>query len=74
MRLNGVVHADYFLESNGEGLFIYARVAPFLDGYRAAMGSPLAYRNAEWVARETELGRLIFERFEKRIAASLASR
>ena len=74
MVRHGIVHADYFLESNGEGLFVFARVAPFLVGYRTAMGSPLAFRNAEWVARETELGRLIYERFEKRIAATLATR
>src|SRR5207247_517338 len=43
---HGIVHADYFLESNGEGLFLLAKVAPYVERYRAEH-SRLAFVNAE---------------------------
>lgn len=66
MARHGVMHADFLLESAGEGLLLYARVEPWLADYRAQV-SALAFRNAEWVANETEMGRLIMERFRKRV-------
>jgi hypothetical protein len=63
---HGIVHPDYFLESNGEGLYVFAKVAPFLERFRAEM-SPTAFRNAEWVSRETAEGRRLFEVFTKRV-------
>ena len=70
---HGIVHADYFMESNGEGLFLYARVAPYVSRYRAEH-SPLAFRNAEWAATETETGRRLFELFTARVKKVLESR
>src|SRR5438132_7615501 len=35
MVRHDIVHADYFLETNGEGMFLFAKMAPFLDRYRA---------------------------------------
>src|SRR5262249_6307106 len=49
---HGIVHPDFFMESNGEGLFLYARIAPYIEQYRAEV-SPVAFRNAEWVATQT---------------------
>ncbi|HEX4933982.1 MAG TPA: hypothetical protein VFV33_12425, partial [Gemmatimonadaceae bacterium] len=66
-------HADFMLESNGEGLLLFARVEPWLAEYRAQV-NPLAFRNAEWVAQETEMGRLIADRFRARVRAALAAR
>lgn len=73
MARHGIVHANYFLESNGEGLFVFARVAPYLERYRAEV-SPLAFRNAEWVATETDTGRRFFEIFTARVKKALESR
>ncbi len=70
MARHGVMHADFMLESNGEGLLIFSRIEPWLAEYRAAV-NPIAFRNAEWVAKETEMGRLIAERFRKRMQAQL---
>jgi hypothetical protein len=70
---HGIVHPEYFLESNGEGLFLYVRVAPFLGPYRAEI-SPAAFRNAEWVATETATGRRLFDVFTARVKAKLESR
>jgi hypothetical protein len=66
MVKHGIVHADYFLESNGEGLYVFAKVAPFLERFRAEV-SPVAFRNAEWVSRETAEGRRLFEVFTQRV-------
>jgi hypothetical protein len=70
MARHGIVHADFLVDNNGEGLFLYAKVEPWLDALRAQSG-PRAFRNAEWVARETEMGRTIAEMFRGRIAARL---
>jgi hypothetical protein len=70
---HGIVHPDYFTESNGEGLFLYARVAPYQAQYRAEI-APMGFRNAEWVATETATGRRLFEVFTKRVQARLESR
>ena len=69
MARHGVVHGDFLMESNGEGLLLFARIEPFLGEYRAQV-SPLGFRNAEWVATQTEMGRLIAERFRKRVQAA----
>lgn len=63
---HGIVHAGYFLETNGEGLYFFAKIAPFLERFRSEV-SPQAFRNAEWVSRETEEGRRLFEVFTGRV-------
>jgi hypothetical protein len=73
MVRHGIVHADYFLESNGEGLFVFARVAPYLERYRAEV-SPTTFRSAEWVSRETETGRRFFDIYTARVKKALETR
>jgi hypothetical protein len=73
MARHGIIHADFLTESNGEGLLLFARVEPHLAKIRAA-SSPRAFRNAEWVARETEMGRTIMEGFRARVAKALATK
>lgn len=63
-----IVNSDYFMESNGEGLLLFAKVAPHLDRIRAEI-SPIAFRNAEWVAKETREGQRLFAIFEGRVKA-----
>ena len=73
MVRHGIVHPEYFMESNGEGLFLYARIAPYIEQFRNQV-SPVAHRNAQWVATETEAGRRLFEVFTRRVKAKLESR
>jgi len=73
MVKHGVVHADYFLESNGEGMLVFAKVAPFLDDLRREH-SPLAFQNAEWVAKNTVVGRRAFDMMAGRVRKTLESR
>ncbi|MSR48291.1 MAG: hypothetical protein EXS13_14730 [Planctomycetes bacterium] len=69
---HGIVHPEYFLESNGEGLLVYSRVVEHLAGYRNAT-SPFAFLNAEWVATHTVRGKLITELFLKRYRTQLGA-
>lgn len=73
MARHGIVNPDFLMESNGEGLLIFTRVEPWLKEYREAV-SPIAFRNAEWVATECDLGRATAERFRKRFQAMLAAK
>jgi hypothetical protein len=70
---HGIVHAGFWLENNGEGLFLLAKVEPFLPQIRAA-GQPTAFRNAEWVARECPDGQPVYERIKARVAQMAAAR
>ena len=70
MARHGIVHADYLMESNGEGLLLFAKVKPFLAQYRAAT-NPKSFRNAEWVATNCEVGRERMQAFDARIAKAM---
>ncbi len=70
MVKHGIVHPEYFLESNGEGLLVYTRVEEHLAEYRKAT-SRFAFLNAEWVATNTERGKLLVELFRKRYRAQI---
>jgi hypothetical protein len=69
----GIVHPGYFLESNAEGLFLYAKVAPFVEVYRREY-SATAFRNAEWVAGECPEGKRLFEQIAARVRKIAESR
>jgi hypothetical protein len=70
---HGIVHADYFLETNAGGLYVFAKVAPFLERFRREF-SATAFRHAEWVSRETAEGRRVFEVFSNRVKKVLETR
>ncbi|MFY9343091.1 MAG: hypothetical protein WAT39_11410 [Planctomycetota bacterium] len=70
---HGVVHTEFLLENNGEGLLLFARVEPYLKAIRAAT-SPRALQNAEWIAGSCELGKAIMTTFRGRIAKRLAAK
>jgi hypothetical protein len=53
---NGIVPADFLVENNAEGLFLFARVEPYVERLREA-GFTRAFRNAEWVAGNCETGK-----------------
>ena len=67
---HGVVDPEFFMETNGEGLFLFARVEPFLEQLRKDT-SPFQFVNAEWVSKETVRGRALTEIFRARIKARL---
>lgn len=73
MVVHGVLHGDFMLESSGEGMFLFARVKPFLADLRAA-GSPRAFHNTEWVANHSPFAKEVYARYEKGVQARLAAR
>lgn len=73
MVRHGVVHAGFFLETNGEGLFLYAKVEPYLEEMRRQT-TPLVFRNTEWVAKECPEGRQLFEVLRARVKKLLEAR
>jgi hypothetical protein len=70
---HGIVHPAFWLEANGEGLFLFAKVEPYLRQVRESF-NPTAFQNAEWVARECPEGRPIYERIQARVARMAAAR
>jgi hypothetical protein len=73
MARHGIVHPDFLVENNGEGLFLFARVEPYLTAFRAA-ASPRVFRNAEWVTKNCETGRLLMESYRDRVKRALDAR
>jgi hypothetical protein len=71
---HGIVNADYFMESSGEGLFLFARVAPYLEDFRREIASPAAFQNAEWVSKNTAVGQRLFAMFSARVQKMLAAK
>lgn len=65
-----VVDPEFFMETNGEGLFLLARVEPYLPQLRKDF-SPFQFVNAEWVSRETVRGKALIEIFRGRVKAKL---
>lgn len=70
---HGIVNPEFFLESNGEGLFFFAKLHPFLAEIRRDT-SPTAFGNTEWVATETEKGRKMFTAVLARVQKMAAAR
>jgi hypothetical protein len=73
MVKHGIVHPGYFLESNGEGLFLFAKIAAYLEQYRKDF-NPASFQNAEWVANECPDGRRIYEGTSARVRKLMQSR
>jgi len=69
---HGIVSPDFWMESNGEGLLLFAKVAPHLSKIRAEI-SPVAYRHAEWVSQESTEGQRLLRYFTERVQKTLAS-
>lgn len=70
---NGIVDAEYFMETNGEGLLLYAKMEPYVEQLRKEL-SPYVFLNAEWVAKETQRGRGLIEIFRGRVKKLLEAR
>ena len=66
MARHGIVNAEYFLENNGEGFFLFAKIQPHLEAYRRDVNA-LAFRNAEWVAVQSPEGRAVFAVIQARV-------
>jgi hypothetical protein len=50
---NGAIDPQMFRDANGEHLFVYAKLEPFIPAIREAMGAPQFLAHLEKVVRET---------------------
>lgn len=73
MARHGIINGDFLVENNTEGLFLFARVEPYLAEIRG-LSSARAFRNTEWIARETESGRTLADYYRARVTKALATR
>ena len=69
----GILHADFALESIGEGMVLYAKMEPYLAAVRAQK-TGVQFNNAEWVATQTEAGKKLMERLRPRYAPATPTR
>jgi hypothetical protein len=70
MGRHGIVHPEYLVDaSGGEGITIYAKIAPYLAEIRKA--SPRLLRYVEWAATETDAGRQILAGVQARVRQTL---
>jgi hypothetical protein len=65
---------DVLLDTSAEGLFIYARIEPYVDGVRTAAGNPRVLRATQWIATETDIGRQIMDIQRARVKRALEAR
>ena len=73
MARHGIIHGDFLVENNGEGLLLYAKVEPYLPEIRTAT-SPRSFQNAEWVAKEVPMGRTIADHMRARVNKTLTAK
>ena len=50
---HGAIDPDMFADANGEHLFVYAKLEPFIPALRQAMGNDKMLSNLEQVVKET---------------------
>ena len=67
MARHGIVHADYLVENNGEGLFLYSKVQPYLERFRKENSSSTAFQNAEWISTKCAEGKRRFASIQARV-------
>jgi hypothetical protein len=63
---HGIVNADFLMETSGEGLFLYAKIAPHLEQLRKDY-FPMVFQNAEWIATNSERGKMVFAMLSARV-------
>ena len=70
---HGIVNAEFLAENTGEGMFLYSKVAPFIEQFRAG-GMITVFQNSEWIVHNTNAGKHRFEMMRKRIETVIAQR
>lgn len=63
---HGIIDPDFLIETSGEGLFLYAKIAPYLQDIRTQL-SPTAFQNCQWMAEQTVEGKRRYETIAARV-------
>ncbi len=67
---HAIVSPDFWIQSNGEGLYMYARVEPYLTQIRRDF-FPASFVHAEWMAQSSPAAAERLDFFRKRVALTL---
>ena len=67
MANHGAVNEQLFLDTQAEMFFIFAKIHPYLEGFREKMGSPDAMKNVETLINKSEASKKKLEVFKQRI-------
>jgi hypothetical protein len=67
---HGIAHPDFLAENTGEGMLLFAKIAPYLERFRKDT-APTAFRNAEWLVKNSASAKQRFELFTARVAKML---
>lgn len=67
----GTIHTDLLMESNGEGLFFFSKIYPYIEQFRKEV-SPTAFQNTEWVIHNSKVAHGRFEMLKERVQKMLA--
>ncbi|GDY03517.1 hypothetical protein LBMAG49_28460 [Planctomycetota bacterium] len=70
---HGIANPDFLAENNGEGIYLFAKVAPHLERLRKEV-SPAMFVNSEWVVNNSEMGKQRFDMFSQRVKTMLAAK
>lgn len=60
---HGIVNPDFWAENNGEGIFLYAKLQPFIERFKKE-ASPTAFTNTEWLIANSSEAKKRFERIQ----------
>jgi hypothetical protein len=72
MAKHGIINPEFLLESTSEGVYLFAKVEPYLAQLREQNANTM--RNVEWITSNTEPGRKSLEHYRRRVATALANR
>lgn len=64
---HGVVNPDFWVENNGEGIFLFCKFAPYIERWKKEV-APTAFTNTLWVIENTEEGKKRFDRIKAMFA------
>jgi hypothetical protein len=72
MARQGVIHPEFLAENSAEGLWFYSRIERFVEEFRKTY-SPRGFRNLEWAATQTQMGKDMMPYYRSRIEKLTAS-
>ncbi|MDT8068639.1 MAG: hypothetical protein ROO76_10800 [Terriglobia bacterium] len=67
LALHGAVNEQLFLDTQGEMFFIFAKMAPYLEGYREKMQNPEAMKRVDMLINRSEESKKKLQAFVERL-------
>lgn len=71
---HGTLNPELLLDSSAEGMFIYARIEPYLADIRTTANNPRVLKSTEWMATQTAIGKEVMAIQRARVKKMLESK